>query len=113
MKKCLTHSLCILMLTAFMSFWAGINLFGHIHTINGTTIAHSHPFKNNGEHNHSNNAFFTILSLSNFSTDDVMSSNYLPNFIAPYISEITFNYSDILKDKPLTGFINLRAPPVH
>ncbi len=112
-KKCLTHSFCIVMLMAFISYWASINLFGHIHTINGTTITHSHPFKSNGDHNHSNNALFTILSLSNFSTDDVISHNSLLNFVAPFVSEIVFNHSDILNDEPSTGFISLRAPPVH
>ena len=80
---------------AFISYWASINLFGHIHTINGTTITHSHPFKSNGDHNHSNNALFTILSLTNFSTDDVISHNSLLNFVAPFISEIVFNVLDI------------------
>ena len=101
------------MLMAFISYWASINLFGHIHTINGTTITHSHPFKSNGDHNHSNNALFTILSLTNFSTDDVISHNSLLNFVAPFVSEIVFNHSDILNDEPSTGFISLRAPPVH
>lgn len=113
MKKCLIHSFCIVILMAFISYWASINLFGHIHTINGTTITHSHPFKSNGDHNHSNNALFTILSLSNFSTDDVISHNSLLNFVAQFVSEIVFNHSDTLNDEPSIGFISLRAPPVH
>ena len=113
MKKCLIHSFCIVILMAFISYWASINLFGHIHIINGTRITHSHPFTNDGDHNHSNNALFTIFSLSNFNTDDIISHNSLLNFVAPYISEIKFSHSEIFRNEPLIGFIHLRAPPVH
>jgi len=57
-----------LLLILFCWYFASTNLRGHVHIINGTTIAHSHPGAYDG-HSHSDSQFATIDILTHFQTE--------------------------------------------
>ncbi len=48
----------------FIAYMGGITFFTHIHIVNGVTIAHSHPYQQGSEHEHSTTEFelFQLLN---------------------------------------------------
>lgn len=57
-----------LLLILFCWYYYSINFSSHIHIVNGTSVAHSHPGATQN-HSHSEAQFATIDILASFSTD--------------------------------------------
>lgn len=55
-----------LLLVLFASYYAGITVFRHVHRLNGSTIVHSHPYTDGGNHTHSAADLQFIQQLSAF-----------------------------------------------
>lgn len=66
MKKDCHHIITSLfLLVLLMSYKVGVTMFVHTHNVDGTMVAHSHPFTN-GNHNHSTSQISVIALLSTF-----------------------------------------------
>jgi len=87
-------------------------MFYHVHIINGSIIAHSHPFNNNSNSQHSHSeSECSIISISNhtyWSNDLYTVCIAKPEY---YEIEVRFKYTlpDIVRQVNLTK--SLRAPP--
>jgi hypothetical protein len=57
----------VLLLTLFVGYFGGINLFPHKHYVNGNLIVHSHPFSSEG-HTHTAQSLYLLHSLSHFAS---------------------------------------------
>ena len=106
-------SLCLAVL--FMSYYASISFFTHLHTINGATISHSH-FHANSHHN-TNNGGHTEHSITfiaqcsyfeyiDFSCDCFIKPSQFPLYGNKFVETAHWTVSIHLKN------LSLRAPPI-
>lgn len=99
----------------FVAYYSSITLFTHVHIEHGTTIVHSHPFKNTsgGEsHHHGSLAEIQLFhTLSTISLADGSVHSLQLHFHTEYITELSEVpvYPDYLT--PIWGSQCLRAPP--
>lgn len=55
----------VLLLIILVSYKLSVTIFVHTHNVDGTMVAHSHPFTN-GNHTHSSSQILVIGQLSSF-----------------------------------------------
>ena len=70
MRKIQTYSAAFFLLL-FSWYFASINLFPHLHYVNGNTLAHSH-FGGNFDHEHTDGEYKVIDLLSHCESESVM-----------------------------------------
>ena len=101
-----------ILLVVFTFYYVDICFFSHSHTINGTTVVHSH-FHNKSHTQtgtHTDNEFKLISSLSSFHT---LAANLSPVILGVLILLQVFIlpfFEESINSKP-TACISLRAPP--
>ncbi|MDO4320762.1 MAG: hypothetical protein Q4C34_09325 [Bacteroidales bacterium] len=99
-----------LVLTLFLMFQAGTHAFMHLHTVDGVTVAHSHPYKETA-HTHTAAQIESIASVSNITTDE-------PGSLAPDLHPpltwgiVRCGYTITAGHPLLPGRESLPAPPV-
>jgi hypothetical protein len=101
------------LLVLFVSHYGGITLFYHAHQINGRTISHSHPYKNDApkKHNHTSNG---ILVIHCFNEESFKPTSPLP-VPEPVCLQKTLNRNEGTHHNLITARIEgtlLRAPPL-
>lgn len=57
------------LLVLFVTYWASITAFTHVHYINGVPVTHSHPY--HGSHSHTKSAVLVIDRLATFYSPEV------------------------------------------
>ncbi len=87
-----------------------INLFSHVHVVNGVTIVHSHP-QDNSTHDHSNIEYQFIHSINNIDIIETIFDGDCFEFFPQPLYTITFFKSDIYKNNISSDLASLRAPP--
>ncbi len=96
-------------LAIFLSYYAGISLFAHIHIVNGAVIVHSHPFAKTS-HDHSDAQVLAFNQAGHFHS------------VKPDVSWFVFDGCHLLRELQLcydeschvpvhVSGIGLRAPP--
>ena len=86
MKQLRTYSAAFFLLL-FGWYFSNINLFPHLHTINGNSVVHSH-FGGSVNHGHDDDEFSVIDMLSNFMSESVheLCSSVVPYYLSSDIS---------------------------
>jgi len=101
-------------LLLFLGFFGSITLFRHAHVVDGITIVHSHPFKNdksgNPSHNHSSNGYQLIHLLANFALI-ILLSHVIAGIDLPLIGKASFYLYNFLQSKYFYFSNPLRGPP--
>lgn len=99
----------LVFLLIFGWYFASINLFSHIHIVNGQSIVHSH-FGGNTSHEHSNSEYTVIDLLSNFQSEAGCSHHINPTYL--YLSsEIYLDYASPFIQSTIHSSMSLRGPP--
>lgn len=102
--------MAVVFLLIFGWYFSSINLFPHIHTVNGNSIVHSH-FGGTADHGHSETEYTVIDLLSSFQTEtaDMVCISITPLYpseedtYSRYISQYFFTdlfFSRILRGPP-------------
>lgn len=95
----------------FAAYFAGINLFPHVHEENGVRIVHSHPYTKGGEtqHGHTSSQLKLIENLSWFVAFAVVSALVLSLF-RPLLRIVTaaICWREI---RSVILYASLRGPP--
>lgn len=93
----------------FIAYQAGINMFSHVHYVNGVMLVHSHPSKDK-QHTHSKTSIVTLALIAEFSGVEP-SECHLPQAVPVLVEAI---FSSVAAGRPAGGFsqhIFLRGPP--
>jgi len=98
-------------LILFVGYFFSITLFSHTHYINNVKVVHSHPFSSNDNHQHSQQGFQLISSLSHFYTTTFYTASTL--LILKFCIEILrLIFTPNARVKQYGGITFLRPPPV-
>ena len=108
MKQLRTYYAAFFLLL-FGWYFSNINLFPHLHTINGNSVVHSH-FGGSSDHDHDEDEFSVIDMLSNFMSESV---HELCSSVSPYYlsSEISVGMTPDLRSGESYSTDTLRGPP--
>ncbi len=106
----------LFLLLLFINYYGSITLFPHYHLVDGVTIVHSHPHKNNSEspqsdHHHNNNGLVFIQLISSLQTciPDISCSFINPDhFVTGYTLT---EYNSTFPDFHFIALESLKAPP--
>ncbi len=95
-----------------LGYYSSLTMFYHVHIINGSIIAHSHPFDNNSDNPHSHTeSECSIISVNNHTywSNDLYTINIeKPDFI---VTEFGFDYNSPEIITKSRSSLSLRAPP--
>ena len=105
----------IFFVALFMSYYASTVFFPHLHTINGTTIVHSH-FHHNSHHdtksgNHTEESIVLIAQFSNFDLTDFLYNYVLIPLQNPLYEKKLLEPTHCVASVYLEN-LSLRAPPI-
>lgn len=108
MKQLRTYYAAFFLLM-FGWYFSNINLFPHLHTINGNSVVHSH-FGGSSDHDHDEDEFSVIDMLSNFMSESV---HELCSSVSPYYLsyEISVGMTPDLHSGESYPTDTLRGPP--
>lgn len=108
MKQLRTYS-AVFFLLLFGWYFSNINLFPHLHTINGNSVVHSH-FGGSADHDHNDEEFSVIDMLSNFMSESV---HELCTSVVPYYLsyDISVGMTPVLRPGEAYLTDTLRGPP--
>lgn len=101
----------ILMAFVFIWYLCGISLNPHTHIVDGSVVAHSHPFSQDG-HTHTGSQVQTIYELSHYQTSGTPEIIELPVLIRPFVSLVETAVETHKAKNSNLGVKSLRAPPV-
>lgn len=100
----------VMFLLIFGCYFSSINLFPHVHIVNGNSIVHSH-FGGDSDHGHSTAEYRVIDLLSSFQTEaaDLTGVSVEPFFLSDD-ERCSFNVSQYVKAGDYPAYV-LRGPP--
>lgn len=99
----------IFFLVLLMSYKVGVTMFVHTHNVDGSMVAHSHPFTNSN-HTHSSSQALSIALLSSFNgVVHTVLNDY--NCLNVEITELSIIETISFVDNQSTTTLSLRAPP--
>lgn len=100
----------VLVLALFLMFQAGTHAFVHLHTVDGVTVAHSHPYKGTA-HTHTAAQIESIASVSEITTDE---QGYTAPDFAPLLTSslVISGHTVSAGHTPAVGRESLPSPPV-
>ena len=103
--------LCVgLLLTLFITYYAMVAAFTHVHIVNGVMIVHSHPFSS--PHEHSSSQAMVLHFMTTFqSLEAEISTPLHPDYILLAIIAPRTD-QPFVKGRTLEG-VYLRAPPAR
>lgn len=101
----------ILLLVLLMSYKVGVTMFVHTHDVDGTMVAHSHPFTN-ANHSHSASQIVVIGQLSSFSGIEHKSYEEI-NIHHCSVEKIEIFNQDLYVINATWATTSLRAPPAY
>jgi hypothetical protein len=104
------------LLLLFLIYYGSSTFFPHFHVVDGVTIVHSHPYKNNSNpsnpgHQHNNNGlvFIQLISSLQTCTPDTCCSVINPDL---YVTGYTLTeYNSTFSDFHFINSESLKAPP--
>lgn len=100
----------VLLLTLFVGYFGGINLFPHKHYVNGNLIVHSHPFSSEG-HTHTAQSLYLLDSLSHFASKVLQTGIIVSAFIL-FVHKLEYSQLKCLRTNSHKYSFFLRPPPV-
>lgn len=98
----------------FMLYLGGIISFTHVHIINGVTIVHSHPYKNNPngpKHEHTGSELQLLHQISTIQLAGSCLFDYMIKEYIVYESDLTSQPVFHTHTSQLNQAAQLRAPP--
>lgn len=99
-----------LLLALLLSYKVGVTMFVHTHNVDGTMVAHSHPFTNSN-HSHSSSQVQSIALLSQFYGLEHCGIEEVRHYAADE-GELCFENLSVNVIKACGACVLLRAPPV-
>jgi hypothetical protein len=101
----------LLMAFVFIWYFCGISLNPHTHIVDGSVVAHSHPFSKDG-HTHTSSQVQTIYELSHYQVSGTPEIIELPVLIRPFVCLVETVVEAHKVQNSIFGVKTLRAPPV-
>lgn len=102
----------LFLLALFLTYQVSINMFAHVHIINGVMIVHSHPSSDN-RHTHTAGQVITIAQIGSYHTVEPVAGAYRADVERPVLYVLQFNANTFRAVAPHTHCIHLRAPPAY
>lgn len=107
--KCRNKLAAVFLLALLFSYKIAVTMFVHTHVVDGTMVAHSHPFTNSN-HNHSPSQVFAIGQLSTFNSDELVFAAEIKAYYN-IVDEILVSRKVVPALESHLKGLSLRAPP--
>ncbi|MBR5332903.1 MAG: hypothetical protein IKV32_06390 [Muribaculaceae bacterium] len=101
--------MAILLLVLLMSYKVCVTMFVHTHDVDGTMVAHSHPFTNSN-HSHSASQIIVFGQLSSFNGVEHKAYEEI-NVYHNSVREIEYSNQNLYVISEGKVCLSLRAPP--
>lgn len=99
----------VFLLTLLFCYKIAVTMFVHTHVVDGTMVAHSHPFTNSN-HNHSASQVFAIGLLSTFNSDEPIVATETKAYYN-IVDKILVSKNIVPAENTHLKGLSLRAPP--
>lgn len=108
--KSLRTYLAVALLLLFGWYYSSINMFSHVHIVNGVSVSHSH-MGGGTEHGHTDSQYLLIDLLSNFQIESAVPCITIEQPFFLLLSESCTSYEDALLLDKVSDVHYLRGPP--